>query len=220
MPDRWQIRSLPAWTDPPAPARRGAHLFRATWDDTLKFLLDEIDRIEGRLPVLLQLVCDASDIRADGMLRARAYVRHPGVVISFQTGRLGPLRYATDAYEDGYYRGGLNGWQANVRAVALTLEALRSIDRWGVSRRGEQYRGWTAIAAPAPAFATADEAARWMREYAAELFGPEGAKRWNGSLGALYRAMARKMHPDSGGERADWDRLDEARRMLEEAGML
>jgi hypothetical protein len=32
--------------------------------------------------------------------------------------------------------------------------------------------------------------------------------------------MARKMHPDQGHPRADWDRLDEARRMLEKAGRM
>lgn len=55
-----------------------------------------------------------------------------------------------------------------------------------------------------------------MREYAVEMFGPEGAKRWNGSLGALGRG--REMHPDQGGPRADWDRLDEARWLLDDTG--
>jgi len=147
------------------------------------------------------------------MLHARARVGHPGVAISF-TSRFGPLRYATDAYER-WYSHGLDGWQANVRAIALALEALRAVDRYGVTRRGEQYTGWRAIAAPAPLFATPHDAETWMRGYAAELFGPDGAARYNGSLAPLYRAMAKRMHPDTGAPRADWDRLDAARRLLE-----
>lgn len=215
---RWQIRSLPAWTDPETANRRGAHLFRASWDDTLKLLLDEIDRIGGQYPVVLQLLCDDSDIRVDGMLRKQANVRHPGVVVSFQTENLGPLRYATDAYDQQYY-GGLTGWQANIRAVALSLQALRAVDRYGVTKRGEQYVGWRAIAAPAPTFSSAGEAFRWMRKYAADELGLiviEGEL----TPRKLYRAMAMKMHPDQGHPRADWDRLDEARRMLTEAGRM
>lgn len=35
-------------------------------------------------------------------------------------------------------------WQHNVRSVALGLEALRAVDRYGISRRGEQYAGFRA----------------------------------------------------------------------------
>jgi hypothetical protein len=45
------------------------------------------------------------------------------------------LVYATDACEH---------WQHNVRSIALGLEALRAVDRYGISRRGEQYAGFRA----------------------------------------------------------------------------
>lgn len=45
------------------------------------------------------------------------------------------LIYATDACED---------WRHNVRSIALGLEALRAVDRFGISRRGEQYAGFRA----------------------------------------------------------------------------
>jgi hypothetical protein len=214
----YQIRPLGQWADPETPVRRGAHVFKASWRDTLLLLGEEIEKIGGESPVVFQLDVTEGDVRMDGMLRANAKVGHPGVVISF-TSKYGPLRYATDAYEQQYY-GGMPSWQANIRAIALALQSLRAVDRYGVTKRGEQYVGWRAITSGAPLFASADAAAEWMRGYAAELPSPPSAKRWNGSLGALYRAMARRMHPDSGGERADWDRLDEARRVLEQAGML
>ena len=210
------VRPLGEWTDPETAVRRGAHVFKASWRDTLTFLGDEIEKIGGQSPVVFQIDVQEGDIRLDGMLRANAKVGHPGVVISFVS-RYGPLRYATDAYEQQYY-GGLPSWQANIRAIALALHALRAVDRYGVTKRGEQYVGWRAITAGGATFGSADEAAAWMRVYAADELGLVLPATVTQSPKALYRAMARKMHPDQGHPRADWDRLDEARRMLEQAG--
>ena len=216
---RYEFRPL-TWTDPQTPNRRGAHLFRASWQDTLDLLAREIENLDGCEPVVIQVDAPEGMIRRDGMLHARARVGHPGVAVSFVS-RFGPLRYATDAYDDSWYTSkGLAGWQANVRAIALALEALRAVDRYGVTRRGEQYAGWKAITAAGSGFADASEAERWMREYGAELLGPDGATRWNGNLAGLHRAMVKRMHPDTGAPRADWDRLDEARRLLASAGAL
>jgi len=38
-------------------------------------------------------------------------------------------------------------WRHNVRSIALGLEALRAVDRYGISRRGEQYAGFRAALA-------------------------------------------------------------------------
>jgi hypothetical protein len=210
------VRPLGQWIDPETPVRRSAHVFKATWRDTLAFLGDEIEKIGGKSPVVFQIDVQESDIRLDGMLRANAKVGHPGVVISFES-KYGPLRYATDAYEQQYY-GGMPSWQANIRAIALALQALRAVDRYGVTRRGEQYVGWRAITAGGATFASADEALRWMAKYAADELGLVLAA--DITPKALYRAMAMKMHPDQGHPRADWDRLDDARRMLAEAGRM
>lgn len=212
----WQFRPLGRWTDPETPARRGAHLFKAGWNDTLDLLAREIGYLDGAEPIVIQVDAPEGMIRRDGMLSARARVGHPGVALSFKS-RFGPLRYATDAYER-QYGYGMDGWQANVRAIALALEALRAVDRYGVSKRGEQYTGWRAIEAPRPTFASTEDACRWMRDYAIHelhiLY--EGGNDFK----SLYRAMARRMHPDQGAPRAEWDRLDEARRVLAEAGVL
>jgi hypothetical protein len=170
--------------------------------DTLDLLGSEAEKLGAKL-VVLQIDADETDIRRDGMLRARAKVGHPGVVVSFNS-KYGPLRYATDAYEQ-QYSTEAPGWQANVRAVALAMQALRAVDRYGVTKRGEQYVGWRAIGAPVDGFSSADEALRWMREKAGP--GPEDA--------SLYRVLAKRLHPDAGGDPADWDRLDKARQLLE-----
>ena len=57
---------------------------------------------------------------------------HPGIEVSFES-RHGRLVYATDVCVF---------WEHNVRSIALGLEALRAVDRYGITRRGEQYAGW------------------------------------------------------------------------------
>lgn len=207
---RYQVRPLVAWTDPETKPRE-QHRFSAPWSSTLDLLTREASHLGAKL-VVVQLDVAEAQIRRDGMLRADAKVGHPGAVVSFES-RFGPLRYAADTY-----RGPAPAWQANVRAITLSLEALRSVDRWGVSRRGEQYRGWTAIEAPVALFPTPAAAEEWMRAYAQELHitGPGDGS----PLRTLYRLMAVQMHPDRGAPRAEWDRLDEARRVLAGAGML
>lgn len=212
---KYEIRPLSHWTDPETAAadRRGAHIFKASWRDTLVLLGDEIERIGGKDPVVLQIDVQEGDIRLDGMLRANAKTGHPGVAISFES-KFGPLRYATDAHERQYAGLGMESWQANVRAIALALAALRAVDRYGVSRRGEQYTGWKALPAGGTVtFPSADEALRWMREVAGEAGSLRSAR-------LVYRDLARKYHPDSGGDVTGWERLQAAKLLLTTAGLL
>jgi len=206
---RYEIRPLVAWTDPETASRRSTSRFRASWQDTLDFLSAEIGKIGGKEPVVIQLDVQEGDIRLDGMLRANARVGHPGVVVSFDSD-FGPLRYATDAYEKDWAHG-MPSWQGNLRAIALTLEALRAIDRWGVSKRGEQYTGWKALPATSGVtFPSADEALRWMRDQAGDT----------GPLKTVYRDLAKRLHPDVGGSAEEWEKLSAARLLLMSAGIL
>jgi hypothetical protein len=214
---RYEIRPLGAWSDKETNPRRGAHIFKASWSSTLTLLSAELRLLEAADPVVFQIDVRDGDIRLDGMLRASARAGHPGVAVSFQS-KYGPLRYATDAYERQYGLG-MESWQANIRAIGLALVALRAVDRYGVTRRGEQYTGWKALPAGAGnVFASADAAEQWMRSYSqTSLFLDHAATT---DLQLLYRRMARMMHPDAGCPRADWDRLDAARQLLTTAGLL
>jgi hypothetical protein len=212
---RYQMRPLGQWTDPVTTPRQSSSVFRATWDDTLVLLRDEAEHLDVTYPIVIQVDVTELDLRQDGMLRSKARVGDcPGVIVSF-TSKHGPLRYASDAY-DQRWQGSPPGWQANVRAIALALTALRAVDRYGVSKTGQQYTGWRAIeAGNGTAFPSADAALAWMQEMA----GPNVA----GALtpGAVWNRLARRMHPDvPGSDPADWDRLQGARQLLAAAGML
>lgn len=196
----WQIEPLGTWGKPITKDRASHWRFKASWTDTMDLLANEITKLAVRGAIAVRVDVQRGDVRLDGMLRANAAVGFPGVVVSFES-RHGPLSYATDAYDH---------WQANVRAIALSLQALRAVDRYGVSTSGEQYAGWRAIESGRPAgFASADEAVRWLREVT-------GVTDPAVSSQPLLRRAAAMWHPDrNNGDRSNWDRLDVAKQLLD-----
>ncbi|MGH3521970.1 MAG: hypothetical protein ACRDU4_03860, partial [Mycobacterium sp.] len=182
--------------------------FTASWPKTRDALLREADHL-GAGVVVIELDCSRRHLRADGELRADGRLHTGRIRVSMDT-RHGALRYAVDRYDDA----GLS-WQANLRAVVLTLEALRAVERYGAVRDGQQYQGFRAIeSSPAGrgGFANADEALGWMREQVPEVGAAEARY--------VYKTAARKLHPDVGGSPELWERLDAARQLLEAAGQL
>jgi|GEM_PF-6413242 len=129
------FRPLPVW--PHKPSQRRSSQFATPYPRTLDQLEREIGYLGGR-DVVIGIGLEAYDIRQDGMPRANARpVGHPGVEVSFDTKAYGRLSYATDQFYD---------WRDNVRAVVLSLEALRAVERYGVSK-GRQYAGFNLLAA-------------------------------------------------------------------------
>jgi hypothetical protein len=138
---------------------------------------------------------------------SRARVDFPGVRVAFHSVH-GPLTYATDRFDD---------WRDNVRAIALGLEALRAVDRYGVSGRGEQYRGWTAIES-APAELTVEQAAEVLAEHSGRRWTAAQILTDRDALAAAYKAAARQHHPDIGGDPDKFDRITKARDLVAGGG--
>lgn len=212
---------LPAWTDP-VTAHRTPHQFKATFDESLTLLRTEVDALSpGRYTetqIVLQVDTAERDVRRDGLLRADARVRSPGVVVSFDS-KHGPLRYATDAFTDASWTRRMPGWQANVRAIALSLEALRRVDRYGVTRRGEQYTGWAALGSGMPmgpvAKMTRADAITTLAHFMHspnEL--PSTWPNYPDLVERLYKRAAKQTHPDVGGDAELFKRVGQARTVL------
>lgn len=209
------MRPLGDW---PNKTRQGRPTpFRAKWSDTLEILGFETEQLGARL-VVIQVDARESEIRNDGMLYARAKVGYRGVRVSFES-KHGPLTYATDTYDSAYY-GDAPSWQQNIRAIALGLKALRAVDRYGVSKSGEQYTGWRAIAAqPARGFASKAAAAQFIAEHCGEP-SDGGDLMWEPgvpipeAVRAFYRKAALRLHPDRGGDASQFALLNDAYRML------
>lgn len=192
---------------------RSRSLFKAGLSDTLQLLDREIwhltDTRSQRESAELLIAIPAGDLwRLDGKPRAHAVAEHPGVIFSLDS-KHGPLSYPCDTYTT---------WQDNLRAIALALEALRKVDRYGVTKRGEQYRGFLAIGATAAptGFASAEEARHFIVDVS--KIGVVV-----GDRAALARALRRAQfnsHPDQGGDAAVFQRVSLAEAKLREAGLL
>jgi hypothetical protein len=199
---RYELRPLGTWIGPETHDRKSSAQFRAPWLSTLDLIGRETALLGANL-VVIQVDVKDGEIRRDGMLSARARVGHPGVRVSFDS-RHGPLTYATDAYET---------WQANVRAIALALTALRAVDRHGVTRRGEQYRGWTAIESGSGPQMSADRAARLLA--AAGGGTPQEMLADPAARARAYKRAASRHHPDAGGDAQTFIQITAARDLLD-----
>ncbi|MEV1013889.1 MULTISPECIES: hypothetical protein [unclassified Micromonospora] len=204
---RYEIRPLGPWIGPVTRNRQSGSAFRAPWSATLDLIARETVLLGARL-VVIQVDATEADLRRDGMLRANAKVNFPGVKVSFES-KHGPLTYATDEYAH---------WQANVRAVALSLQALRAVDRYGVSKSGEQYRGWNALPAGSPdGQMTADDAARLLAGYADAGVTAERVLSDAEVRRTAFRQASRRTHPDHGGDAEAFARVTAARDLLDAA---
>lgn len=186
--------------------------FRSGWGATIADLKDEIRHLGGK-NVVIEIDCDPREIRRDGLPRSDARLRGPGVILSFES-RHGPVRFPCDTYFD---------WKDNLRAIALAMKALRAVDRYGVTQRGEQYRGWTALPASTEGAMTRQEAARVvLAEAGPTWIDPEQVDDHIDAVLSdknfrrdtiLYAIKA--SHPDRGGNSEAFHRVQRARRALE-----
>lgn len=223
MTARLVFRPLLRWTDPVTEHKVDSP-FKAGWAATTELLRREVDMLtDTDHECVIEVDTAPGNIRNDGGMRGDAKVLTDGVVVSFDS-RFGPLRYATDTFRRASWQSSrMPGWQCNVRAIALALEALRRVDRYGVTRRGEQYTGWAALGSgipmPAPKM-TVDEAARLLHDAAApdSLEVPYTALIGFGNervVKLAYRAAAKLCHPDNGtGDDEMFKRVTEARDLL------
>ncbi len=195
------LRPIVAWPGAETAMRIRAP-FQADWSRTLDLLGRELLHLGGgrRPDAVLQIAMREQDFRLDGMPRANAKPTHPGVILSVESTN-GPLSFPCDRFDD---------WRDNLRAIALALEALRQVKRYGIVQNDEQYRGWRAIE---PAAQAPHEAERVLRLAARMTDAKEHP------LTAVVRAARANAHPDrNSGDRSGYDAVDAAIQVLEKAG--
>jgi hypothetical protein len=196
--DTWQ----PAW-------------FKVNIFKTRELLEFELKKIDAR-NVVLYTMHSPEALRRDGWVRADKAPRGPGVILEFEkpiagTAHWEEMRFPCRAFEK---------WEDNVRAIALALEALRKIDRYGVTT-GAQYAGYKALppAEPGTQGQTPAQAAEFIA----------GVSSWNMPNMAeallnnlefaemVYKAAAKKLHPDKGGDATEFAKLEGSMRLVRES---
>lgn len=176
-------------------SRRKRSAFQAGFGTTLDLLDRELRQLNAR-DIVIEMDVPAGDMRVDGtgpLARAKC---PPPLKISF-TSKHGPLVYATDRFD---------AWQDNLRAIALGLEALRKVDRYGISNSGEQYAGWAQLEAGGPSKTEALVVVASLADASIPFAQDE--------LKTVWRRALMRAHPDHGGDPADWERLHVAGQTL------
>lgn len=169
---------------PPMASWNGTYTspFSAALASTLDILRREIKHLKPR-EVILEADFRENQLRNDGLPKATATAASPGIVLTLVGTPHGDLRYPCATF---------GHWDENLRGIALSLEAQRKMDRYGVTRNGEQYAGWKALPA-----GRSEPSAERGRALIAE----------HGSLAAALKAT----HPDHGGDAADFADVQAAR---------
>lgn len=190
--------------------RDSGNRFRAGWNSTVDLLTRETEMIGGD-EFVVQLAISDADLRRDGMPRAHTQPRHPGVTVVVPSSDHGRLSWSTDRYAD---------WRHNVRAIALSMEALRAADRHGVMA-GRQYAGFAELGpGESEGDLTVEDAARFLikhGEWGGEPGDPSDLIANPSIARAYYREAAKRIHPDAGGDPERFRRLQVAKDVLEDA---
>lgn len=203
------LRPIETWPGKATHTRVSSN-FSAPWRATLDLLDRELHFLGAgnrRAPSVLQIALRERDFRNDGMPRANSRPDHPGVILSIESTK-GSLSFPCDRFVT---------WQDNLRAIALALEALRKVDRYGITPNDEQYTGWKQLpTAPSDALTIAD-AERLIRAHGHGGHGGQGAD----NLVQAWRRARAETHPDrNGNDRELWDRVERAAEVLRAAGRL
>lgn len=212
-----QFEPLRQWPDgherTPVGERQGSR-FRAPYSSTLELLEKEL-RMLGAEKVVVQMDIHPGAIRNDGLPYANASMpdEESGIVLSFEVDGE-QFMYPCDTYRD---------WQDNLRAIALTLEKLRAVDRYGVSKTGEQYVGWKALPEDVDDRIGPEEAARILVSTAGWRSSEDFERRVETCLededqaASYLREARKKSHPDMPtGNDASFKRVQRAGHILEQ----
>jgi hypothetical protein len=134
------FRPLTQWPGERTRSRLRAK-FKVTYTRSLDLLESELQKLRAQDIIIQVDGLSLQDIRNDGWPRSTwnpGRYSDTGVIVSFKTPK-GQMSFPCDRF---------TSWQDNIRAIALSLEALRTVDRYGVTRGHEQYQGWLRLEAP------------------------------------------------------------------------
>lgn len=103
--------------------------FRASYQDTLELLESELDAIHAR-EIVIRAFFRSQDIRSDGWPRSSAEPTDAGLILSFVVYKWNPVTMRNDVTELSFPCATYTTFDDNLRAIALTLQALRAVARY------------------------------------------------------------------------------------------
>lgn len=165
--------------------RRQPARFRSTPGRSVSIIQREIELMDGKSIVISTNV----PVKRDGTFYQSANIskiEDPGVAVYFVLD--GEQRVvACDRWDR---------LHDNVHACALTIQAMRALDRWGASEILKRaFTGLVALPAPMD----------WK-----EVLGFKGYARTEAAVRAAYREAVKRAHPDAGGSAEEMHRVQQA----------
>ncbi len=200
--------------------------FRASYPKTVDLLKTELEKIGARRPAL-QTGHQGSDIRFDGLPRVNARTpRFAGVCLTFEKWR--PTGQKNEAGKPlgthdllQFPCATFDNWEDNIRAIALTLKALRMSKLYGVGTEtlDEHYAGFRhkrveAQTGTGNGALTLEGAAAVLAACAEGGWTAQSLLLSAAETEAAYKAAAMKAHPDHGGTEHAMAKVNEAAAML------
>lgn len=166
------IRDWPGAAKPP----RAPAIFKMKYSDSKALLRRELQRVGAR-DARLALDIRQGDLTTSGEVYADVKPLTSRVLLTFTRSVAGALRSLQ--FPCWQYL----AWQHNMHAIALTLEALRAVERYGATTGDQQWKGFAALG-------SGDDAGRAINTQALAL-SPERAAR-----------ILVESHPTMGGSNA------------------
>lgn len=159
------------------------------WSKAFNLLRYELRRIDAR-DVVIEAGYAPTQIRNDGIPYSNAKPEHHQVRISFTRNDVAMS----------FFQGGFNALEYNVWLIAMTLESLRAVARYGCTQSDQQYAGWAQLppgSTPIAGgeFANVEDAMRFLSGVGDGVVLSVMPR----DLDVVYRAAARRAHPDKGG---------------------
>jgi hypothetical protein len=191
--------------------------FKCGYKVTLNQLQDELDKakyVDGS--VILEMFVEPHEIRIDGALRANVRPRKQGVILRFSryTGRRfskGDGSYRHETQDVSYPCDAFDYWQDNLRAITLSMESLRRVERYGVFKYDEII---SRLALPSAEGKTSsrEDAAAFIAQHSGfamgDILSDVNVK------SAAYKKAVIALHPDRGGDNETFLKLQEALKIL------
>jgi hypothetical protein len=186
--------------------------FESKYSATEKILEREVNALTPRMgSVFLKTFHSPRDVRKDGQLR-QGEVRspeYPGVILEFDSLDKVQRKYVKIQFVCDRFK----SWKDNVRAIALGMEALRKVERYGITSAQEQYEGFKAKTLPpkielGASMSVADALAFIQHKSQKPVIANQG------NYEEVYKYAIQKCHPDKGGSHDDMAKLNIARDTL------
>lgn len=150
-------------------------------------LLKQVEQLGGKSVV----ISSNAVLKRDGLPSARQpQMADVGVAVYFQHENQ-QVALACDKWDD---------LAANIRAVGLTVEAMRGMERWGVSQMLKRaFTGFKALPS-----ATSTDSRTWQ-----QVLGLTGIVTWD-RVSTVYKKRRVEAHPDRGGTNAEFQAVQTA----------